>query len=254
MPYKKTYRKKKPYRKKRYVRKPRASVIPRGLRQGIIPLSREKTTFMNTMHALPTDWAYGSQGGVAPGATTYNTLQHEQIFQMSELADIAEFQPLFRSYKLNCVIVTILNLHQNSMFTSGSPQNYYGGNVLVYTQLNRTGEPLSDGITQSYWDQTSAKKTFILRGQRSHRFKIYPKVLSNTFITSTTSTTTQRKPGWIATSDAGLLVPHFGLNMQFSLTDPSLPFNNSVSPPTEATAPLNFKITYKYLFQMRGIH
>lgn len=244
MPYRKrrVYRKKRVYKRKVYRKK---KIIPRGLRQGVIPLQREITTFLNTANALPSGWAYGQVSG-------YNTLQHNQIFHMNDLPEITEMSPVFRAYRLNCILVSICNLHPSSMFTTGSPQNYYGGNVQVYTSLDRTGTPLDTSITQAYWDQLSAKRSFVMRGQKTHYFKIYPKILSNTYISSITQTTTQRRPGWIATSTAGLSVPHFGMNFQFSLLDPSLAFNNYVVP--QAAAPLNFKITYRYLFQMRGVH
>jgi len=243
MPFKKkTYRKKKPYRKKNYRRK---SIIPRGLRQALIPLTREITTFINTKNALPTGWVYGTAAG-------YNTLQHQDIFTMDKLPGVAEFAPIFKAYKLNCVMVSIQSLHNSSMYTSNSLNNYYGGNLLCYAQQARSGTPLDSAITQSYWDQIPAKKTFTLRGMKVHHIKVYPKVLSTTYISALSATTVQRQPGWFATSVAGLSVPHYGLNFQFSYIDPGLTFNTAVIP--VSTAPISFKITYKYLFQIRGIH
>ena len=80
------------------------------------------------------------------------------------------------------------------MYTSGSAQNYYGGNSIVYAQKNRTGAALDPSVTQDYWDQNQGKITRLITGNKSIRFKIYPKISSNTFLTSTTQTGVQRSP------------------------------------------------------------
>ncbi len=234
-------------RKRRPARKRVAKrVVPRGLRQTIVPMQREKTIFVNSLATLPTGWAYGNASG-------YHTIQCSQSFTMDLLPDITEFAPVFKSYKLNCVMVTIRALHNSSMFTSGSAVNYYGGNLICYAQKNLTGTPLDSAITQDYWDQNNAKITKLITGNGTIRFKVYPKIQSETYITAVSATNAQRKPSWIATSTAGLSVPHYGLNMQFSLTDPTQVFSNSVVP-DNTRAPINFRVTYKYLFQLRGVH
>ena len=169
------------------------------------------------------------------------------------LPDISELTNVFKTYKLNCVIVSIQNLHNTSQFSSGSNQNYYGGNLICYAQKNRTASPLDTYITQDYWDQQQAKITKLITGGRTTVFKVYPKQLVNTAITGATHTNVQRSATWTSTNTTGLSVPHYGLNYQFSLTDPTLPFDNSVVP-SSTNAPINLRITYKYLFQLRGVH
>lgn len=244
------WKKKQPYRKKRRVfrrkRVFRKPAVSRGLRQAVIPMTREKTFFVNTKAALPAGFVYGQASG-------YHNIQWTQGFTMDQLPDITELSAVFKAYKLNCVIVTIQSLHNSSMFTSGSAVNYYGGNSLVYAQKNRTGQPLDTNVTQDYWDQQSAKITRLITGNRTIKFKIFPRMLNNTYITSSTQTATQRFPTWIETGPTGFSIPHYGMNMQFSLTDPSQAFDNAVVP--DATrAPLNYRVTMKYLFQLRGVH
>lgn len=232
---------KKPYRKR--ITKPS---IAKGLRQAVIPMSREKTFFVNSKASLPTGWAFGQASG-------YHTIQWSQAFNMLQLPDITELTAVFKAYKLNCVVVSIQSLHNSSMFTSGSAQNYYGGNSIVYAQKNRTGSALDTNITQDYWDQNQGKITRLITGNKTIKFKIYPKISSNTFITSTSQTGVQRSAQWIETNTAGLSVPHHGMNLQFSLTDPTQAFDNVVY--ADATrAPLNYRVTMKYLFQLRGVH
>lgn len=242
MPYKKKTIKRRIRR--RPLRQKTTRAVPRSLRPQTIGLVREHTTFLNTKYALPTHWQYGS-------VTGYHTLQNNMVFTLGDLPQISELYPVFKVYKLNCIIVSICNLHNSSMYTTGSSQNYYGANVLCYVEQSLNGKALDTAITQDYWDQRPAKKQIILRGQKNHTFKIYPKVMSNTFITSATQTTIQRKPGWLTLSNDGVSVPHYGLNLQFSALDPKLPFDNLVVP--ESAAPMNFKITYRYLFQVRGL-
>lgn len=232
-------------RKKPFIK--RKSVIPRGMRQAVIPMTREKTIFLNSMSALPANFAYGQSTG-------YNTIQCSENFTMNMLPDITELTNVFKTYKLNCVIVTIQNLHNSSQYTSGSSQNYYGGNLICYAQKNRTASPLDTYITQDYWDQQQAKITKLITGGRTTVFKVYPKQLVNTAITGATHTNVQRSATWTSTNTTGLSVPHYGLNYQFSLTDPTLAFNNSVVTANPPAAPINLRITYKYLFQLRGVH
>lgn len=248
MPTKRRVRKVRPRRGMRFRRRyaARKRIIPRGLRQAVIPMSREKTFFVNTKNALPTGFAYGTASG-------YHTLQWSQAFTMDTLPDITELTTVFRAYKLNCVIVTIQSLHSSSMFTSGSAPNYYGGNLICYAQKNRSNDALDTAITQDYWDQTPGKITRLITGNKSIRFKVYPKVLSSTLVTPSTGDAQQRRPSWTTTDAAGFSIPHHGLNMQFSLTDPTIPFDNAVVPDS-THAPMNLRVTMKYLFQLRGVH
>ncbi len=199
----------------------RLSAPSRGLRQQIVPMTREKTFFVNSKVALPTGWHFGQASG-------YHTIAWSQAFNMLQLPDITEISQVFKAFKLNCVVVTISQLHNSSMYTSGSGQNYYGGSSIVYAQKNRTGAALDPAVTQDYWDQNQGKITRLITGNNSIQFKIYPKISSNTFLTASTQTGVQRSPQWIETSTAGLSVPHHGMNMQFSYTDPSIPFDNVV--------------------------
>lgn len=250
MPYRRRPRvRKRPYRGRKKVlpRRPRyrRRVVPRGLRQAVIPFQREQVIFVNTKNALPGLWSYGTASG-------YHTIRNSMVFSLSQLPDITEFFTLFKSYKLNCVVVKIASLHNASQFTSGSAQNYYGANLQCYAEKNTFGLPLDSAITEDYWSQRPAKKSIILRGQRSHTFKIFPKVMNQVYLDSTHNMITQRSPPWIPLDTDGVSLPHFGLNMQFSCLDPSLAFDNSVTPDS-GKAPINFKVTYKYYFQMRGV-
>lgn len=222
------------------------STVPRGLRQAVIPMQRTKTVFINTANSLPAGWDYGTASG-------YHTLRNQQVFQLLDLPDTTEFQALFRTYKLNCVVVSINNLHNSSMFTSGSAQNYYVGNLICYAQKNLSGVGLDSAITQDYWDQQGAKITRLITGNKTLTFKVYPKMLRQNYLSDAANMTSQTSPTWNQTSVSGRGLPHYGLNMQFSYTDPGLPFNNAVVPDA-AKAAINLRITYKYLFQLRGIH
>lgn len=237
-------------RKKRAPRKKvvkKRSTVPRGLRQGIIPIQRDVTYFVNSDYgALPTNWAFGTAG------SHYNTIQATQVFNLGMLENSSEFTNLFKHYKLNCVIVTITMLHNTSSFTAGSSQNYYGGNLIVYATKNSQGLPLDTAIEQGYWDQISAKKTITMTGMKPKVFKIYPKILKEAYLTASTSQTVSEKSGWLPTSSVGMDVPHYGLNMQFSYTDPNLAFKKVGV--AGSVAPLNFRVNYKFLMQFKGIH
>jgi hypothetical protein len=229
----------------------RRKVIPRGLRPAIIPIQRDITMFVNTDAPevdgsnLPTNWAYGTSG------SHYNTVQCTQMFSLNMLANPDEFTSLFRAYKLNCVVVTITSLHNTSNFTAGSAQNYYGGNLIVYAEKNTQGIPLDTAIDQDYWDEIPSKKTMLLTGNRAKTFRVYPRILSATYVNPSTSMTVTRRPSWISTASNGLDVPHYGLNMQFSYTDPNLAFKRVGQ--STAAAPLNFRINYKFLMQLKHI-
>lgn len=246
MPFKKAFRRKRPIRKrKRFF--PKKRMIPRGLRQAIIPLQREKTVIVNTQENLPANWAYGNYG------STYNTIQCNQQFTLSDLPQVTDFDPLFRLYRLNCVVVTIQNLHNTSQYTAGSAQNYYGGSLIVYSQKNYSGVGLDTNIGQEYWDQVTAKKRNLLNNGKTITYKVYPKLLTNLQLSSSTSSPAMAAAKWIPLTAEGITIPHYGLNLQVSYTDPSLAFNNKVVV-DNGKAPLNLRITYKYLFQLRGIH
>lgn len=247
MPPQKRHRPWRRRRKKAPARRKTNLTVPRGMRQAIIPCSRDVTYFVNTDVGLPTNWHFGDAG------SHYNTVAATQVFTMDMLTQHVEFGAMFRAYKLNCVIVTITSLHNTSQFTSGSAQNYYGGSLIVYAQKNLQGQPLETDIDQGYWDQIPAKKTFLLTGEKPLRFKVMPKQLGEVYVTSETATTVQRKPGWTTTAGAGMTVPHYGLNLQFSYTDPNLIFSTHATPST-VRPPLNFRVNYKYLFQLRGVH
>ncbi len=223
----------------------RRRAVPRGLRQAIMPFQREHTTFVNTKSTLPAGWSYGT-------AANYHTVRHTMVFSLSQLPDINEFFTLFKSYKLNCVVVKISMLHNSSMFTAGSNPNYYGGNLQVYAQKNTFGVALDSAITQDYWDQQAAKKSYLMTGNRVLTFKIYPKVMSKAYLDATHDMIVQKSPPWIPISTDGVALPHFGLNLQFSYVNPEIPFDNTAVPDS-GRAPLNFKVQYKYLFQMRGV-
>ena len=245
--------KKPPYRRRRRnlrsrpktTRRPRRRTVPRGLRQAVIPFQREQVVFINTNEALPGLWSYGTASG-------YNTVRNSMIFSLNQLPDITEFFTLFKSYRLNCIIVKIASLHNSSMYTAGSAPNYYGGNIAVYAEKNLYGLPLDSAITQDYWSQTQAKRSFVMRGNRELTFKIYPKVNNKVYLDSTHDMVVQKSPPWIPLSSDGANLPHYGLNLQFSFIDPSLQFGSSVNGLT-TVPPMNFRVTYKYLFQMRGV-
>ena len=246
MPFKKkTYRKKRPYRKRVYRKKP---MIPRGLRQAIMPLQRDITHFVNTtVGALPTGWAFGTAG------THYNTIQCSQVFHLGMLDSTTDFSNIFQQYKLNCVIVSITNLHNSNQAngTSTSSQVYFGGNIVGYAEKNMQGGTLDTAIEQGYWDQRPGKKTFTLPNSRPRVFKIYPKILVPSYLTATTTQTQPRKSGWLPTTTSGMEIPHYGLNMQFSYVDPNQRFRKVSE--TITNAPINFRVNYKFLMQFKGI-
>ena len=247
MPYrKKTYRKK-PFRRKRVYRKKKTyRSNPRGLRMSVMGFQREKSYFINTSDAvgsLPLNWAFGTYSG-------YHTLQCSQVFNMQQLPGINELVPVFKMYKLNCIVVRLESLHNSSHFTAGSAANYYGGNMVVQVQKNLTGHPLDTNITEDYWNQNSAKKTKFITGNRPIFFKVYPKIASVTYMDPSTTTGSVVRPKWAATSVAGFAIPHFGLNLQISYTNPAIPFATAG---ITTVPPLIFKITYRYYFQMRGV-
>lgn len=249
MVFKRNFRRhKRNFRKnKRFVkRRPRSRVIPRGLRQAIVPFQREQTVFVNTADsALPGLWSYGTASG-------YNTVRNSMIFSMNQLPDITEFFTLFKSYKLNCIIVKIASLHNTSWGVGGSTQNAYGGNIALYAEKNTFGLPLDSAITQDYWSQRPAKKTYVMRGNRTLTFKIFPKVNNKVYLDSTHDMIVQKSPPWVPLSTDGANLPHYGLNLQFSWLDPSLQFHTHANGLT-TVPPMNFRVTYKYLFQMRGV-
>jgi len=226
-------------------RRPRRRVVPRGLRQAVIPFQREQVVYVNTNDMLPGLWSYGT-------ATNYHTVRNSMIFSLNQLPDITEFFTLFKSYRLNCIVVKIASLHNSSQYTAGSAPNYYGGNIAVMAEKNLYGLPLDSAVTQDYWSQTQAKKSFVMRGNRELTFKIFPKVNNKVYLDSTHDMVVQKSPPWIPVSTDGANLPHYGLNLQFSLLDPSLQFATSVNGLTNVP-PMNFRVTYKYLFQMRGV-
>lgn len=223
-------------------------VIPRGLRLAVIPIQRDITHFVNSDYgALPTGWAFGTAG------SHYHTIQCTQVFRLDMLDDTTDFSNLFKMYKLNCVIVTLTPLHGQSYAngTTTSSQTYFGGNIICYAQKNLEGVALDTGIEQGYWDQTPAKKTYNITSNRSKTFKIYPKVLSQVYLTDTTNQTQSKSSGWLPTTTTGMEVPHYGLNMQFSWADPNIDFRTTGSSTT--SAPINFRVNYKFLMQLRGV-
>lgn len=227
-------------------RRPRRRVVPRGLNPAIIPFQREQTVFVNTNATLPGLWSYGTASG-------YNTVRNSMIFSLNQLPNISEFFTLFKSYRLNCIIVKITSLHNSSSYTAGSAPNYYGGNIAVFAEKNTYGLPLDSAITQDYWSERQAKKSYVMRGNRTLTFKIWPKVNNKVYLDSTHDMVVQKSPPWIPVSTDGCNLPHYGLNLQFSMLDPSLQFATSVNGLTNVP-PMNFRVTYKYLFQMRGVH
>lgn len=246
-------RPRRPYKKRATRRMPirrrTRRTIPRGLRQAVLPIQRDITHFVNSEAAeLPTGWQFGTAG------THYNTIQCNQVFKLAMLDSTDEFTNLFKMYKLNCVVVTITPLHNTSQAngTATSSQVYYGGNIIMYAEKNLQGYALDSNIEQGYWDQTPAKKTYQLNGPRPKTFKIFPKILSPTYLTDTTTQTQSKQPGWLPTSTTGLEVPHYGINMQFTWVDPSMDFRRFGE--TITAAPMNFRVNYKFLMQFRGLN
>ena len=242
------------FRKKPPARKPRRRVVRRkpmiskSLRPATLPLVRDITHFVDSAYgALPTNWAFGTAG------THYNTIQCNQKFHLSQLDATTEFTNLFKMYKLNCVIVTITPLHNTSQAngTTTSSQVYFGGSILGYSERNVTGESLDTAIEQSYWDQRPSKKTIAFTNGKPKSFKIYPKILSEIYLSEGNTQKVPRKSGWLPTTVLGQQIPHYGLNMQFSWIDPKMPFHKSGGTTTEA--PMNFRVNYKYLMQFRGL-
>lgn len=236
-------------RRKRPIRK--RAMISRPLRPATLPLVRDITNFVNTDYpSLPTGWAYGTAG------SHYNTLQCNQMFKLSMLDNTTEFSNLFKMYKINCVIVTITPLHSNNHANgagSALGPTYYGANVLAYSERNVTGVTLDTAIEQGYWDQRPSKKTITLYNGRPRSFKIYPKILSELYLSAGNTEAAPKKSGWLPTTALGKEIPHFGLNMQFSWVDPNLAFRKSGDAASAARAPMNFRVSYKYLMQFKGI-
>lgn len=239
---------KKPARKpRRYIRR-RKPMISKPLRPATLPLVRDLTEQVDTAYGfLPTNWAFGTAG------THYNTIQCNQKFHLSQLDATTEFTNLFKMYKLNCVIVTITPLHNTSQAngTVTSSQVYFGGSILGYSERNVTGEVLDTAIGQSYWDQRPSKKTIRFTNGQPRSFKIYPKILSEIYLSEGNTQKVPRKSGWLPTTTLGQQIPHYGLNMQFSWMDPRKAFHQSGG--TSTDAPINFRINYKYLMQFKGL-
>ena len=245
MPWKKRNPRKRPIRKRAYRKK---AVISRPLRPAVLPLVRDQTMFVNSAYgALPTDWAFGTAG------SHYNTIQCNQKFALNKLDATSEFTNLFKQYKLNCVIVTITPLHNTSQAngTTTSSQVYFGGSMLGYSERSVTGSSLDTAIEQSYWDQRPSKKTITFSNGKPRSFKIYPKILSEIYLSEGNTQRQPKKSGWLPTSANGLQIPHYGLNMQFSWMDPNMPFHQTGGTTTEA--PINFRVNYKYLMQFKGL-
>lgn len=241
------FRKKPAKRPRRYIRR-RKPMISKPLRPATLPLVRDITHFVNTgQGALPTNWAFGTAG------THYNTVQCNQKFHLSQLDATTEFTNLFKMYKLNCVIVTITPLHNTSQGngTHTSTQTYFGGSILGYSERNVTGETLDTAIEQSYWDQRPSKKTISFVNGKPRSFKIYPKILSEIYLSEGNTQRVPKKSGWLPTTTLGQQIPHYGLNMQFSWMDPNMPFHKLGLTP--ATAAMNFRVNYKYLMQFKGL-
>lgn len=240
---------KKPARKPRkFIRRKKSSIIPRPLRPAVLPLSRDLTQYIDTAYpALPTGWAFGTAG------THYNTIQCNQKFHLSQLDATTEYSNLFKMYKLNCVIVTITPLHNTSQSngTHTSTQTYFGGSIIGYSEKNVTGASLDTAIEQDYWDQRPSKKTITFYNGKPRSFKIYPKILSEIYLSEGNTQKVPRKSGWLPTTTLGKEIPHYGLNMQFSYTDPRMSFHKDGETP--ATAAINFRINYKYLMQFKGL-
>ena len=249
MPFRKKPYRKRPYRRpfrRRYSKwKPRINSRP--LRPATLPLVRDITHFVDSGYpVLPTDWAFGT-------ATDYNTMQLNQKFHLSQLPETDEFTNLFKMYKLNCVVVTITPLHNTSQAngTTTSSPVYFGGTIIAYSERNVTGQVLDTAITQDYWDQRPSKKTITMAGGRPKSFKIYPKILSEIYLSEGNTQAVPKSSGWLPTTTLGKQIPHYGLNMQFSWVDPKFPFHKSGGTSTEA--PMNFRVNYKYYMQFKGL-
>ena len=242
---------KKPARKPiRRIRRKKA-IISRPLRPAVIPLVRDITSFVDSSYpALPTGWNYGT-------AQDYNTLQCNHDFHLDQLPDTTEFSTIFKFYKLNCVIVTITPLVNSSQLNGTLNQNptYFGGNILSYSERNLSGQSLDTAITQDYWDQRPSKKTITLYNGKPRSFKMYPKVLSNVYLSEGNTVKAPRKSGWLPCTYTGMEIPHYGLNMQFSYIDPKIKFRKAPTIPAtdDGSAPLIFRVNYRYLMQFKGI-
>jgi len=249
MPFRK-FKKKPTQRPKKRVYK-RRPMISKSLRPAVLPIQRDITHFVDSSYpSLPTGWRYGNAG------THYNTLQLNQIFKLGQLDNTSEFTNLFKLYKLNCVIVTITPLHNTSQNngTLTSLPTYFGGTTLCYTQKNITGIELDSSIEQSYWDQTPAKKTITFYNGRPRSFKIYPKILNTVQLAEGTTENVPRKSGWLPTTTDGMDIQHHGINMQFSYINPREKFRVYADPMADdGSAPMIFRVNYKFLMQFRGI-
>lgn len=220
----------------------------KGLGQVIVPMTRTITSYIDTDQTsnLPQNFAM-SDGAV----TGYHALLGTQIFQASQLPEIAELANVFQFYKINAVRVTLtpcfVSNVPNGATTISNSATYQGQNIHCTYTKNLTGVGLSSTIDQDYFNTRMARKMKIITGNRPITFMVYPKILNEVYASLTNSDYTLMKPKFIATTE--LSTPHYGLDMAFQFVGND-PIRTNFSP--NFSTPIKFRMDIKYYLQLKG--
>ena len=145
----------------------------KGLGQVIVPMTRTITSYIDTDQTsnLPQNFAM-SDGAV----TGYHALLGTQIFQASQLPEIAELASVFQFYKINAVRVTLtpcfVSNVPNGATSISNSATYQGQNIHCTYTKNLTGVGLSSTIDQDYFNTRMARKMKIIWQQTNYLYGI----------------------------------------------------------------------------------
>lgn len=242
-PYKRRYnrRNKMPYKNN--------PAIGRGLKQSVIPFKRTVTQILDTDQTtnFPNNWAMSS-GDI----TGYYALLGTQVFQLSQLPEVANITNMYKWYKINCVVIKLYPCYTNSVANGATSisnsQSYQGQNIICTYTKNMTGVGLSSTIDNNYWLTQQARKTKIITGNRPLIFKVFPKLLNEVYSSISNTDYSLMKPKFIATTETS--TPHYGLDMAFTFTD----FNDPprVDLAANYRTPIKFRMDMTYYLQLKG--
>ena len=201
----------------------------RGMQQSVVPIMREKEMVLHLADVSGqtplNSLTYTSDGG----------LVGRLKFQLTDVPNHAEFQALFREYKINYVSLHFIPAQTTT-------DNHEG--IMLRTCLNRSFTDIGAGNTVGDWSQIQAKSSRALPAHRDFKIKCTANQLA--FVSEQGSLYTgyaTARPRYCALTEPQ--IDHYGLNVRFDAID-----GTTLS--ASETAP-SYRVVCRYYMTFRGL-
>lgn len=178
----------------------------------------------------------GDYSILANKSTTYNS--NGIIFRLADVESFDDFSARFDQYRLLKVRLEFRPLLQNVNQLQGSTidEQFTIPQIYVYTDYDDSNAPDESTVR-------SRQTVLVRQATKPFSYEVVPQALGSNYATlTTTGYSVDNRAKWIDTSNPG--VTHYGVKW----------YIEGCNPTTPGSGPLfGYKVTLRYLFQVRGL-